>query len=186
MIATLDSWGFSVFFFFLPTTACEKSILNFKNWMLSNKPLAFDSPNLNYYVLVVSWSYYKYLKGSIYHWDTVYQQRWISCASKGQWFRCINMWVGNSLCIDLNIIAVMTNRGCGKVSVAVNPDMVWSLTQVQSFHLVLLEICEKAYHTAVNPLCVALSLSTLYLLPALSHQLWGGLNKRCGAVARHW
>lgn len=54
-------------------------------------------PNLNYYVLVVSWCYYKYLKGSIYHWDTVYQHKWISCVWKGQSFRCINMWVGNPL-----------------------------------------------------------------------------------------
>lgn len=83
--------------------------------MLSNKPLSFDGFNLNYY-LVVSWSYYKYLKGSIYHWDTVYQHKWISCASKGQWFRCINMEMGNLQCLDLWIKAVITKWWCGNIS----------------------------------------------------------------------
>lgn len=98
-----------------PTTACETSIVNFKNWILYNKAFAFDGPSLNYYVLVVSKSHYKYLKGSIYHWDTAYQQRWISCASKGQWFRHINMFMGIPQCLDLKIIAVMTNRGCSRM-----------------------------------------------------------------------
>lgn len=53
--------------------------------------LCLMGPNLNYYVLVVSWCYYKYLMGSVYHRVTLYQHWWISCACKGQWFACKSM-----------------------------------------------------------------------------------------------
>lgn len=86
---------FFFFFYFLPTRVCGKKIMNFKNWLWYNKPLGFDGSNLNYYVLVVSWSYSKYLKGSIYHYNTVYQQRCVSCASQAQWFSYINTFMRN-------------------------------------------------------------------------------------------
>lgn len=104
--------SFSFSFFLNTHRRMKKSLLDFKKGMLSNKPLGFDGLKLNYYVLVVSWSYYKYLRGSIYHWDTVYLWRWISCARKGQWFRNINMWIGNPLCLDLKITAVNLNLLC--------------------------------------------------------------------------
>lgn len=164
MIATLDSWVF--FFFFLYPPQRLKEYPELKYWMLSNKPLVFDGPNLNYYVLVVSWSYYKYLKGSIYHWDTVYQSRRISCVSKGQWFRHINMWVGNSLCLDLKNTAVKEKkRGMWEVcqwipldTLGLNPDGGSFPFSCRGWRR-----AQKAHHTAMNTSCVALSISPLPL-----------------------
>lgn len=169
--------------------------------MLSNKPLSFDGFNLNYY-LVVSWSYYKYLKGSIYHWDTVYQHKWISCASKGQWFRCINMEMGNLQCLDLWIKAVITKWWCGNISGKPPPppphlvrytcpyvvqirSQLYSWQQLRVYRYTL-RCCSwrfvKRHIILQSSPCMlpCLFFFLSFSASSLPHQLWGGLNRRCG------
>lgn len=89
--------------------------------------------------------------------------------------------MGSPQCLDLWIKVVITNGWCDNINGIYHcpATAVYHLYYRVHSQLLFLEACEKTHHAAVRLLHVASSFFFFASFP--SHQLRGGLNKRCGA-----